>query len=92
MNKYFLIVPTIGITLGATIAGVMMKKGRRKAFLIFPLVGVIGSILSVFDNYIVMMIGNYSSEWVQVYALRSPQEFWKKQSLRSILTDMVLVL
>jgi len=59
MNKYFLIAPTVGITLGATIAGAMMKKGRRSAFLIFPLVGCLGSILSVFDNYFLMMIGKF---------------------------------
>ena len=57
MKKYFLIVPTVGITIGATIAGKMMQKGRRAAFLIFPLVGLVGSILSVIDNYIVMMLG-----------------------------------
>lgn len=59
MNKYFLIAPTVGITLGATIAGAMMKKGRRTAFLIFPLIGCLGSILSIFDNYILMMIGKF---------------------------------
>ena len=59
MTKYFLIVPTIGITLGATITGAMMKKGRRKAFLIFPLIGCLGSILSVIDNYFVMMFGKF---------------------------------
>jgi len=57
MNKYFLIAPTIGITLGATIAGNMMKNGRRTAFLIFPLVAIIGSIMSVIDNYFVMIVG-----------------------------------
>jgi MFS family permease len=59
MNKYFLIAPTIGITLGATIAGVMLKSGRRKAMLVFPLIGVLGSVLSVLDSYTVMILGKF---------------------------------
>jgi MFS family permease len=59
MTKYYLIVPTVGITLGATISGSMMKTGRRKALLIFPLIGAIGSILSVINSYPVMMLGKF---------------------------------
>ena len=59
MNKYFLIAPTVGITIGALVAGKMMKKGRRAAFLIFPLFGILGSILSVFDNYFLMIFGKF---------------------------------
>jgi MFS family permease len=59
MNKYFLMAPSLGIICGATIAGKMLKTGRRLAFLTFPLVGGIGSFLSVFDEYFIMMLGKF---------------------------------
>ena len=59
MNRYFLMAPSFGIIGGATIAGKMLKKGRRHAFLIFPPIGVIGSFLSVFDEYFIMMSGKF---------------------------------
>jgi MFS family permease len=59
MKKYFLMAPSMGIIAGATIAGKMMKTGRRTAFLFFPIVGGVGSLLSVFDSYLIMMVGKF---------------------------------
>lgn len=52
-------VPSLGIIAGATIAGKMLKTGRRKAFLLFCLVGALGSFLSVFDEYFLMLFGKF---------------------------------
>lgn len=59
MMKYFLMAPSLGIMVGAAIAAKMLKTGRRKALLLFTLVGAVGSFLSVFDEYFLMVFGKF---------------------------------
>ena len=59
MCTFFLAAPTAGITVGSTFGAAMMKSGRRLPLILFNVVGMIGCILSIFDNYAIMMIGKF---------------------------------
>ena len=47
----------LGVSIGAIIGGKIITYGRRKAVLIFDLLGIIGSGLSVIPNLDVILVG-----------------------------------
>ena len=49
----------IGITLGSIIGGVLVGKGRRINIIIFNLVAILGSFLSIVTYFWVLMVGRF---------------------------------
>lgn len=47
----------LGISIGAIAGGKIIAYGRRRAVLIFDLLGIIGSGLSIINNFYVILIG-----------------------------------
>ena len=59
MTTFFLAAPTGGITFGSMFGAAMMKSGRRLPLVLFNIVGMGGCVLSIFDNFAIMMIGKF---------------------------------
>lgn len=49
----------LGVSLGSVIGGSLVQYGRRKMFLIFSFVGIIGCILSAIPNMGVLCLGRF---------------------------------
>jgi MFS family permease len=49
--------PTIGMAVGATLGGKMLQHGRRKYLVVFNIVGIIASVLTVISNFYAICIG-----------------------------------
>jgi MFS family permease len=47
----------LGISIGAIVGGKIIAYGRRKSVLIFDLLGIIGSVLSIIENFYVILVG-----------------------------------
>ena len=47
----------LGISIGAILGGKIIAYGRRRAVLIFNIIGIIGSLLSVITNFYVILLG-----------------------------------
>lgn len=47
----------LGVSIGAIIGGKIITYGRRRAVLIFDLLGIVGSCLSIISNFYVILIG-----------------------------------
>ena len=59
MSTYFLAVPTAGISIGSMFGASMMKSGRRLPLILFNIVGMVGCVLSIIDNYAIMILGKF---------------------------------
>ena len=55
----FLNAPLTGVASGSLAAGYLMRYGRRMPIIVFNLVGIIGSILSVFPHLKVLCLGRF---------------------------------
>ena len=49
----------IGITLGSIIGGVLVSKGRRINIIIFNIIAILGSCMSIVTNFWVLMVGRF---------------------------------
>jgi len=55
----FIIAPGIGVMLGSILAGTVMKYGRKWILVAFNLVGIVGSMMSIFPHYKLIICGRF---------------------------------
>ena len=58
-ETYFIIGPCIGVILGSLLAGNIMKYGRKWILVSFNLIGIVGSIMSIFPHYKLIILGRF---------------------------------
>lgn len=59
-NTYLMIISTasvVGIALGSISGGNLAKFGRRRMYILFSFIGIVGCIMSMFENTVVMALG-----------------------------------
>ena len=47
----------LGVSIGAIVGGKIIAYGRRRSVLIFDLLGILGSVLSIISNFYVILLG-----------------------------------